>query len=111
MADSSTLNPVNFEAIIVKNVYTPTTGQTISPAQAHRQYVLLNPAGALLALTIALPASPNDGDIVVIGSSKAITTLTMTVGGSIIGTLSTMALGGFGAWIYDLASTTWYRIG
>lgn len=96
---------------MVKNVFAPSTGGTVTLTQSRHQYCLLNPAGAILACTVALPSSPNDGDIVRIGSNKTVTTLTMTSGGTIQLSLSTIALGGFGAWIYDSGTTTWYRVG
>lgn len=107
-----TLDSTTIEPIMVKNIFTPTTGGTVSLSQARRQYAILAPSGTLLTLTVNLPSSPNDGDVVKIGTSQVITTLTLGTGSNSIGSaLATMALGGFGEWIYDLSTTKWYRFG
>jgi len=112
MANSQMLDPTTLELIMIKNVFTPTTGGTITLSQARRQYALLKPAGTLATLTINLPSSPLDGDVVKVGTSQIITALTMSGnGGTLNSGLTTLAVGGFGEWIYDSSSTTWYRFG
>lgn len=97
---------------MVKNVFTPTVGQTVALAQARRQYALIAPAGLLATLTINMPASPNDGDVVKVGCSQVVTTLTMGGNGHTLNAgLATFTASGFGEWIYDTATTTWYRFG
>lgn len=99
--------------IDTKQIAVPTTGQTVNIVNADRNIVLLiNPAGTLLALTVAMPTSPKDGQKVSITSSQVLTGLTMTSGGTILGALTTIAaVNGFATWCYDLASTSWFRIG
>lgn len=89
---------------------TPTTGQTVTIGSTGSTRLIINPAGSLVALTIALPSTPTDGDIVQMGSSQAITTVTMS-NGTTIGPLTTMAIGGFATYIYNATTTSWFRIG
>lgn len=97
-----------------KQIFIPTTGTTVTIANADsgRIKCIVNPAGTLLALTIAMPPTPKDGQEVSIACSQILTGLTMTSGGTILGALTTIAaVNGFASWVYDLASTTWFRIG
>lgn len=89
---------------------TPTTGSTVSVNTNGSVLLLINPAGSLLALTVTLPSSPSDGDMVQFGSSQAVTTLTMN-GGTIVGALSTLAIASFASYLYNGTSSQWYRIG
>ena len=59
---------------------TPTTGATVTVNATGKVALLINPAGTLLALTVALPGSPSDGDVVTISSSQIITGLTISEG-------------------------------
>jgi len=96
-----------------KQIATPTTGQTVTIANQDDDIrLVVNPAGSLLALTIAMPSAPKDGQMVVICCSQIITTLTMTTAGTILGALTTLAsVNLYGSWVYDLGTTTWYRAG
>lgn len=91
---------------------TPTTGQSIVIGNNTNIY-LIKPAGTLVALTVTMPAVPYDGQIVRIGSSQVVTTLTLSPnsGQSLIAALPSLAVGGFATYYYRLADTTWYRIG
>lgn len=89
---------------------TPTTGQTVTIANAEDDIrVIINPAGALPALTVAMPNAPFTGQKVELCSTQAITTLTMS-GGTIAGGLTSFAVNSFGTWTYYSPNTTWYRI-
>lgn len=72
--------------------------------------LLINPAGTLVALTVTFPGSPQDMDLIEVSSTQAITTLTMN-GGTIIGPLTTMAIGTFAQYIFNSDSSSWFRIG
>lgn len=85
----------------------PTTGTSVT-ILAPTDVLLLDPAGTLLALTVVLPTGA-DGKKIKIGSSQAITTLTVT--GTIVGTLAGMALAGFAEFIYSGAASKWFRTG
>lgn len=106
---TSQVDPTTIEPIMTVVYSTPATGATITLTQARHQIALLNPAGTLATLTVALPVSPNDGDIVNIGSSQIITALTIT--GTIIGTLTTLTVAGFAKFIFNATAAKWFRIG
>jgi hypothetical protein len=89
----------------------PATGATVSPSYTgQNMLVALTPAGTLATLTINYPsASQFPGMIVRVNSSQIITALTLTPSvGSIIGAVTTLALGGFCAHQSD--GTNWRRI-
>lgn len=86
----------------------PTTGQTVT-ALASTDVLQIDPAGTLATLTVVLPASPVDGQDFTVCTSQIITTLTVT--GSIVGTLTTMALGGFARFSYSATAAKWMRAG
>lgn len=88
----------------------PTVGQTVSLTRESIVYALIEPAGTLATLTINMPSSPQDGDEVLIASSQILTALTMA-NGTLVGTLTTLALGGFARFVYNTASTKWFRVG
>jgi len=95
----------------IENV-TPTAGTTITVSDTTRYYVM-TPAGTLATLTVKMPANPVDGQEVWISSTQVVTTLThqANTGQTLNGALTTIAVNGFGAWVYKLSNTTWYRIG
>lgn len=86
-------------------IFTPATGNTITIV--NKQYNIVNPAGALLALTVNLPASPNDKDVVIIKFTKAVTTVTYS-GGTISDSLISPVAGGVSILTYDSGTSTWY---
>lgn len=85
----------------------PTTGQsvTIDPTTAT---LMLDPAGTLATLTVVLPTG-SQGKRVTICSSQILTALTIT--GTIVGTLTTLALGGFAQFTYSSSASKWFRTG
>ena len=87
----------------------PTTGQTVTVGTGVAALVL-EPAGLLAALTVAMPSSPIDGQCLAITCTQIVTALTMS-GGTIVSALTALTANGFAEWIYIAASTTWYRIG
>ncbi len=87
---------------------TPTTGSTVTSDGSPQ--LILNPGGALLALTIAFPASPADGQIFKFCSTQAVTTLTLS-GGTIAGALTTIATNGFASYVYSSSAAEWVRNG
>lgn len=84
---------------------TPTTGSTISSIVGSN---IIEPAGALLALTVTLPASPNNGDIAAYTFTTTITGLTFT-GGTVVNTITTAAAGGTIKFIYYSGTSKWYK--
>lgn len=88
----------------------PTTGSTINASTSGNVTHFINPAGTILALTFSLNPSPTDGDMVTIASSQIVTGLTMS-GGTVIGPLTSMAVGTFATYQYSADATKWFRVG
>lgn len=86
-------------------IFTPTTGQTIT--LTNNFYNIVNPAGALVALTVTLPASPVNNDVVYIKYTQAVTTVTYT-GGTVIDGIVSPAAGGVVVLTYDGNTASWY---
>lgn len=107
MADTFTIST---RLIPAKQYVTPTTGSTVNVNANGNVNLFINPAGTLLALTVALPGSPQDQDKVRLFSSQAITGLTMS-NGTIIGPLTTMAIGTFAEYTYFSDTVSWARTG
>lgn len=112
---TSALNTVNFsrsgpEKDTTLTVFAPTTGTTVTLIAGTN---LIVPAGALLALTMTMPActSGQNGLVIRFSSSQAVTTLTLNASsGSVIGTLGSFIQGQGNSYICRGADTTWYRL-
>ncbi len=73
------------------NTFVPLTGTTIT-LLPYIQDNLINPAGTLAALTVKLPVNPDNGQVILLTFTKAITTLTIDGNGStLVGTAPTSA--------------------
>jgi hypothetical protein len=72
--------------------------------------LILDPAGALAAYTVTMPASPSNGQLAVIRSSQPISTFTIaTTGGATVAAApNTLAAGSRLEAIYITAVTKWY---
>jgi hypothetical protein len=93
-----------------KSVQVPITGFSITIAN-NTSTLILDPAGTLAAGTVALPATPIDGQEVTVTSSQIITALTVTSSQTIKNAPTTIGTAGIGfKYIYHLANTTWYRL-
>lgn len=88
----------------------PTAAATVTAGAGSNVLVLLNPAGTLATMTFALNASPVDGDQVTVSTTQIISALTVS-GGTIIGSLSSLALAGFAKFIWNATASVWFRIG
>lgn len=86
-------------------IFTPTTGQTVS--LVNNQYNIINPAGALLALTVNLPSSPANNDVVYIKFTQNVTTVTYA-NGTVVDGITAPTAGGLTVLTYDSATTSWY---
>lgn len=86
-------------------IFTPTTGGTVT--LVNNQYNIINPAGALVALTVTLPASPANNDFVNIKFTQAVTTVTYS-GGTVADGITSPIAGGYVIFTYDSGTTTWY---
>lgn len=92
-------------------VSVPTTGQTVTVAQ-NTNFLKINPAGALAALTVAFPTPLADGHAFEMNIEQSITTLTLTPssGATLIGGFTSVATRSMSKWRYVLADTTWNQI-
>lgn len=101
---------IDIRLIPVIQYTTPTTGATITANTGGNVTILINPAGAILALTLALNGSPSDGDRLNIAASQTVTTFSMT-GGTVIGALTTLAAATFATYVYSATAAQWFRAG
>lgn len=86
-------------------IFTPTTGGTV--ALTNNQYNIINPAGALLALTVNLPSSPANNDCVFIKFTQNVTTVTYG-NGTVVDGITAPTAGGLIVLVYDSGTTSWY---
>jgi hypothetical protein len=86
-------------------IFTPTTGGTV--ALVNNQYNIVNPSGALVALTVNLPSSPVNNDCVYIKYTQAITTVTYG-NGTVVDGITAPTAGGLVTLTYDSGTTSWY---
>jgi hypothetical protein len=94
--------------ITVPQYETPLTGTTVTSDGS--QQLVINPLGTLLALTVAFPATPVDGQKFDISCTQIITGLTLTSAATILGTLTTFAAANaFAGWVYSATATSWVR--
>lgn len=91
-----------------KNRAVPLTGNTVTLVAA-TPIQIIDPAGALAALTVAFPASPIDGQLQRFSFTQAITTLTLS-GGTFSNAPTTAAAGNTFEFIYDTSTTKWFRV-
>lgn len=87
------------------NISTPSTGGTVN--LTNNNYNIINPAGALLALTVNLPSSPANNDVVYIKYTQNITTVTYG-NGTVADGITAPTAGGLVVLTYDSGTTTWY---
>lgn len=90
-------------------VATPSAGATVSADGS--PMLALNHSSLILTLTVAMPATPRDGQQIAIGSRSAVTTLTMTHAKTIYGALTAFAALGFGRWVFSATVDAWVRVG
>lgn len=86
-------------------IFTPTTGGTVTTVV--NQYNIINPAGALLALTINLPSTPSNNDVVFLKYTQNITTVTYA-NGTVVDGITAPTAGGLVVLVYDSGTTSWY---
>jgi hypothetical protein len=86
-------------------IFTPTTGGTVTTI--NNQNNIVNPSGTLATLTIALPSSPNNNDVVKLTFTQAITAITYS-GGTVVGGPTSATLGGQWTLNFDSGTSTWY---
>jgi hypothetical protein len=92
--------------------FTPLTGTTVQcpGGSAAAAEVIIDPAGTLAALTVALPTTPVNGQNVVIPTTQTITALTLTAAtGTILNAPTTLAGGQAIEYKYLSAQNKWIR--
>ena len=97
----------------ISNFYTA-TGYTIGSTTISKDITLLTGTGTIGSTELTLPASPTDGRIVRIATDQTITSLTLSANAGQTFDMTpptTLAQSESLAYLYDLASTKWYRVG
>lgn len=87
------------------SIFTPTTGSTVN--LINNGTSIINPAGALLALTVNLPSSPVNNDVVEIKFTQSVTTVTYA-NGTVVDGITSPVGGGYVKLQYDSGTTSWY---
>lgn len=98
----------NYAVALAVQVVTPSTGATV--ASDGSPVLIINNTGAILALTITMPASPVDGQRFAVSSRSSVTTFTMS-GATIYGGLSSLLALSYAQFVYSATATAWFRIG
>lgn len=90
----------------------PVNGGTVNIIQTKsgNMYVLISPAGALLALTMNLPTGQFNGQTITIAFTNPITLLSFT-GLPVIGALTSILANGFSKYVWTADNSTWNRVG
>ncbi len=114
LGTSGTHNTVNAAGslALVDEIYeTPLTGSTVT-LLPNSSIVIIDPASTLAALTVNMPAVPKDGQIIKIGITQNITSLTHSGNGNTLveGFSSSTNSPVTGTWYYRAADTTWYPV-
>lgn len=90
--------------------YTTATSGTVTCQDTGQDVLIIHDAGATVTLTIAMPATPYNGQCITLSSTGGITTLSLTTGvGSLTNAITTMATGGTASYTYYTAQTKWYK--
>jgi hypothetical protein len=86
-------------------IFTPSGGGTVNLVD--HQYNIINPSGSLSSLTVSLPSSPSNNDVVIIKFIYAVTTVSYS-GGTVAGGTGSPAAGAMVVLTYDSGTATWY---
>ena len=87
----------------------PISGDTIAISQRNTA-LILEPAAGLAALTINMPSSPQNNDMVSIVSTQAVVAVTHG-NGTMVGALSALVALAPVTYIYYSSTNKWYKIG
>jgi len=88
-----------------QSYFTPTTGATITLVT--NNFNIVNPAGTIATLTVNLPSSPTDQDIVYIKYTQTVTAVTYA-NGTVVGVAPPSVGSTLVVLTYRGASTSWY---
>lgn len=89
----------------VHSIFTPATGGTVNLVA--NNYNIINPSGALATLTVNLPSSPVNNDVVYIKYTQAVTAVTYG-NGTVVDGITAPTAGGLVTLVYDSGTTSWY---
>lgn len=107
MAATSVNLPYNAISTVVETVQyvQPVAAATVAGASS---VLVVDPAGTLATLTITFPVAPVDGQAFTISSTQIVTLLSFS-GGTIVGAITALAVGGFAKFVYSSSSGKWHR--
>jgi hypothetical protein len=88
----------------VHTIFTPSSGGTVTAV--NNQENIINPTGTLSTLTIALPSSPLNNDVMYFTATQTLSAITYT-GGTVVGHASATASQQWHL-TYDIGTTSWY---
>ena len=92
-----------------KTSFDPVSGSTISwPDSIADILIVIDNSATLAELTIPFKPDPIDGQLMLISTRSAITSLTLTSAKPIRGLISGTAAGGIVGWIFDTARDAWF---
>lgn len=86
-------------------IFTPSTGGTVT--LVNNRYNIINPTTGLATLTITLPSSPANNDVVYVKFTQAVAAVTYS-GGTVLGGLAAPIVGSVVVFTYDSSTSTWY---
>lgn len=90
--------------------YSTLTTGTISLQDTKQEDLLIHDNATIAAtLTIVMPASPCNGQIVKISSRSGVTALTISSAITVVGSANTLAAGATIGWIYSSQANKWFR--
>jgi len=95
---------------MVKQYSTITSGTITGTDTQQNVQVIHNAASLAATLTVALPATPKDGQKFGLASVLGVTALTMTSSSTISGALTVIAANGFATWMYNIDGSKWVRV-
>jgi hypothetical protein len=95
----------------VTTTSTATSG-TVTMPDTQQDVVLFHNAASLAAtLTVAVPATPIEGQRICISSTLGITALTLTTTvGAILNTVTTLAVGSPVAYMFNFTANKWFKV-
>jgi hypothetical protein len=96
-------------SLSIQDVTATTGGST----QATANVLALAPAATIATYTVTLPASPTNGFIFSLNTTKTITTITLaagTGGASIQNTFTSITANSYTQWIYDASQNQWLNL-
>lgn len=91
----------------VHTIFAPSTGGSVT--LINNQYNIVNPATGIATLTITMPASPVNNDVVYVKYTQSVAAVTYAGNGNtVVGGLVAPIIGSVITFTFDSASGTWY---